>query len=264
MLEHDPRQRLTAQEVLSHDWVRTPHAAASAMPLPDVARESLRGFQAMRLMQRGAAALIRSFNMMDCDGYTSDASTAPSPTVVRRFTSNRDKRGGGGGGGSGSGMSVLSLRRLFDLCDSDGNGIISRSELSAAFRRFGAFLSDDEVDELFSTTAAKAAKQGLSSSSSQAQQGESGGEVGISFEDFCVAFHDYGDGSSAAGGGGSSTDRRRKTQGQEEDEASLSDNDIAALFSLLVSQSVSTLTPRSVSQSVSQSVIIQSTNQSIN
>ena len=46
------------------------------------------------------------------------------------------------------------------------------------------------------------AEAGLSSSSSQAQQGESGGEVGISFEDFCVAFHDYGDGSSAAGRSG--------------------------------------------------------------
>lgn len=175
MLNPDPASRPTAAELLAHPWVdhsnRTPH------PLPEVHRNRLRGFQALRLLQEGAAALgVRTDSLFEVcdtngDGFIDreelgDAFGHLGQNLTReeidRIFAEADTSSMGRltrgefeialtdhSTGSRKQLTEADIAELFALLDEEGNGVVSADELIHVMHLAGARdFTNDNAEEL--------------------------------------------------------------------------------------------------------------------
>lgn len=108
MLEHDPRRRLTAQQVLDHPWLQNAKQAPE-IPLGETVRSRLKQFSAMNKLKKKALRVIA---------------------------------------GLLSGEEVDGLKTMFNMMDTNKNGMLSFEEFKAGLHKLGSHLAEHEVQQL--------------------------------------------------------------------------------------------------------------------
>lgn len=108
MLEPDPKRRLTAQQVLDHQWLQNAKQAPE-IPLGDVVRSRLKQFSAMNKLKKKALRVIAELL---------------------------------------SGEEVDGLRKMFNTMDTNNNGAISFEEFKTGLHKLGSQLSENEIQQL--------------------------------------------------------------------------------------------------------------------
>lgn len=108
MLKQDPRERLTAREVLQHPWVKV-DGEASDVPLDSAVMTKLKQFSAMNKMKRLALKVIAQ-NMSEEE--------------------------------------IMGLKEMFKSIDKDGSGSITFEELKEGLKQHGSTMPEDQVRQL--------------------------------------------------------------------------------------------------------------------
>ncbi|RAL54286.1 hypothetical protein DM860_001414 [Cuscuta australis] len=108
MLQRDPRQRITAHQVLCHPWI-VDDTVAPDRPLGSAVLTRLKQFSAMNKLKKMALRVI-----------------------AERLS--EEEIGG--------------LRQLFKMIDADGNGTITFEELKQSLKRVGSELMESEIRDL--------------------------------------------------------------------------------------------------------------------
>ncbi|OAY43028.1 calcium-dependent protein kinase 26 [Manihot esculenta] len=108
MLVRDPKQRITAHEVLCHPWVRD-DGVAPDKPLDPAVLSRLKQFSAMNKLKKMALRIIAE-NLSEEE--------------------------------------IAGLTEMFKMIDTDGSGQITFEELKVGLKRFGANLNDSEIYDL--------------------------------------------------------------------------------------------------------------------
>ncbi|KAI5070558.1 hypothetical protein GOP47_0014901 [Adiantum capillus-veneris] len=108
MLEADPRRRLTAQQVLDHPWLQ--HAKqAPEVPLGETVRSRLKQFSAMNKLKKKALRVIAELL---------------------------------------SGDEVEGLKHMFNMMDTNKNGVLSFEEFKTGLYKLGSQLAENEIQQL--------------------------------------------------------------------------------------------------------------------
>lgn len=105
MLEQDPKQRLTAQQVLEHPWIQNAKKAPN-VPLGDIVRARLKQFSVMNRFKKKAMRVIAEHLSVE---------------------------------------EVEVIRDMFKLMDIDNNGKITFAELKAGLQKVGSQLGEEEM-----------------------------------------------------------------------------------------------------------------------
>lgn len=108
MLEHDPKKRITAAEVLNHPWVRE-DGEAPDKPLDSAVLVRMKQFRAMNKLKKVALK------------------------VIAESLSEEEIRG---------------LKEMFKSIDADNSGTVTFEELKSGLARFGSKISESEVRQL--------------------------------------------------------------------------------------------------------------------
>ncbi|XP_020574919.1 LOW QUALITY PROTEIN: calcium-dependent protein kinase 1-like [Phalaenopsis equestris] len=108
MLRHDPKERLTAVEVLNHPWIRV-DGEASDKPIDITVLTRMKQFRAMNKLKKVALK------------------------VIAENLSEEEIRG---------------LKEMFKSMDTDNSGTITYEELKAGLPKLGSKLSESEVKQL--------------------------------------------------------------------------------------------------------------------
>lgn len=105
MLDPDPKNRLTAKQVLEHPWIQNAKKASN-VPLGDIVRTRLKQFSLMNRLKKKALRVI-----------------AEHLTIEE----------------------VEVIRDMFALMDTDGDGKVTYQELKAGLRKVGSQLAEPEI-----------------------------------------------------------------------------------------------------------------------
>ncbi|XVF51396.1 hypothetical protein PTKIN_Ptkin04bG0182000 [Pterospermum kingtungense] len=108
MLRHDPKERLSASEVLNHPWMRE-DGDASDKPLDIAVLTRMKQFRAMNKLKKVALKVIAE-NLSEEE--------------------------------------IIGLKEMFKSMDTDNNGTITFEELKAGLSKLGTKLSESEVKQL--------------------------------------------------------------------------------------------------------------------
>ncbi|GAY39213.1 hypothetical protein CUMW_042620 [Citrus unshiu] len=149
MLRADPKERLSAAEVLNHPWMRV-DGDASDKPLDIAVLTRMKQFRAMNKLKKVALKryLVPEFNdvrkHLQC-GHSSFLSSTKfcnsffffplslSPQVIAENLSEEE---------------IMGLKEMFKSMDTDNSGTITFEELKAGLPKLGTRLSESEVRQL--------------------------------------------------------------------------------------------------------------------
>ncbi|KAI5061885.1 hypothetical protein GOP47_0022424 [Adiantum capillus-veneris] len=108
MLESDPKRRFTAQQVLEHPWLQN-FKRAPEVPLGEVVRSRLKHFSAMNKLKKKALRVIAELI---------------------------------------SGEEVEGLKAMFNMMDTNKNGVLTFEEFKTGLRKLGSHLAEHEIRQL--------------------------------------------------------------------------------------------------------------------
>jgi calcium-dependent protein kinase len=108
MLKYDPKDRLTAAEVLNHPWIRE-DGEASDKPLDNAVLSRMKQFRAMNKLKKMALKVIAE-NLSEEE--------------------------------------IIGLKEMFKSLDTDNNGIVTLEELRTGLPKLGSKISEAEIRQL--------------------------------------------------------------------------------------------------------------------
>ncbi|KAH7445604.1 hypothetical protein KP509_01G017600 [Ceratopteris richardii] len=145
MLRHDPKERLTAAEVLSHPWIRI-DGEASDKPLDNAVLGRMKQFRAMNKLKKLALKVIaeslseeeimglkQMFKSMDTDNSGSITFEELKIGLAKQ----------------GSKLAEHEVRQLMDAADVDGNGTIDYMEFITATVHMNKMEREDKLFTAF-------------------------------------------------------------------------------------------------------------------
>uniref|UniRef100_A0A0C9QXS9 non-specific serine/threonine protein kinase n=1 Tax=Wollemia nobilis TaxID=56998 RepID=A0A0C9QXS9_9CONI len=145
MLKRDPKERLTAHQVLNHPWMKE-DGEASDKPLDSAVLGRMKQFRAMNKLKKVALKVIAENlseeEIMGLKAMFKSMDTDNSGTVTFEELKTGFAR-------LGSRISELELRQLMDAADVDGNGTIDYLEFISATVHMNRLDKEDHIYSAF-------------------------------------------------------------------------------------------------------------------
>ncbi|XP_028231432.1 calcium-dependent protein kinase 10-like isoform X2 [Glycine soja] len=145
MLEHDPKKRLTAEQVLEHSWLQNAKKASN-VPLGDIVRTRLRQFSLMNRLKKRALRVIAEHLSVEEVEIIKDMFTLMDTNKDGKVTYEELKVGLRK---VGSQLAEPEIKMLMEVADVDGNGVLDYGEFVAVTIHLQRMENDEHFRKAF-------------------------------------------------------------------------------------------------------------------
>ncbi|KAG5019782.1 hypothetical protein AAZX31_06G180600 [Glycine max] len=145
MLEPDPKNRLTAEQVLEHPWLQNAKKAPN-VPLGDIVRSRLKQFSVMNRFKKKALRVIADHLSVEEVEIIKDMFTLMDTDKDGRVTFEELKAGLRK---VGSQLAEPEIKMLMEVADVDGNGVLDYGEFVAVTIHLQKMENDEHFHKAF-------------------------------------------------------------------------------------------------------------------